>query len=189
MVSTSFNGTREADFFPSQIVENGRFVFFQFRIKVAIIIDHGFSNFREEWFFESDLGAEPRGAADDHTGDVVASAVTRDDAISDKERSRTGVVANNAIGREIIEHFFFGVTRERTQNLERVFEKVGLVVGVNTLQNGDDTLEAHARIDMFLRQWLDAAIFKEIVLNENVIPNFKITLTFTIHTTDMVCAA
>ena len=86
-------------------------------------------------------------------------------------------------------HFFFGVTRERTQNIKRAGEEIGLVVGVDALQNGDDALEAHARVHMFGGQRLEAAIFEKIVLNEDVVPQFEVARAFAVHAADVVCAA
>ena len=189
MSSTSFHGTREADFFPSQIIQNGRLVLFEFGIKISVFLDHGFGNFGEERFIESDLGAEARGAADDHARDVVASRVARDDAIGDEERGGADVVADDAIGREIGEHFFFSVTCERAQNIERAGEEVGLVVGVDALQNGDDALEAHAGVNVLGGQRFEAAIVEEIVLNEDVVPQFEEARAFAVHAADVVGAA
>ena len=56
---------------------------------------------------QSDLGAEARGAADDHARDVIASAVARDNAIGDEEGGGTGMVADDAIGREVRDTFLF----------------------------------------------------------------------------------
>ncbi len=52
MGSTSFHRTREADFFPSQVIQNRRLVLFQFGIKIAVFLDDGFGNFGEERFIE-----------------------------------------------------------------------------------------------------------------------------------------
>ena len=99
------------------------------------------------------------------------------------------MVADDAVGREVGEHFLFGVTRERAQNVERASEEVGLVVGVDALQNGDDALEAHARVDVLGGQRFEATIFEEVVLNENVVPEFEEARAFTVDAADVVCAA
>src|SRR6185436_12885249 len=144
MSRTSFHRASEADLFPSQIVENSRFVLFQFRIKTAVVYDYRFSNLRQEGLFEPDLGAKARRTADDHTGNIVAPAVAGHDAISNEERRRTSVIADDAIGREVRLHFFFGMTRQGTQHIQRTGEEIGLIVRVDALQHRHDALKAHA---------------------------------------------
>jgi hypothetical protein len=189
MGSTSFHRTSEADFLASQVIQNGGFVLFQFGIEIAVFVNDCLRGFGEEGFVETDLGAEARGAADDHAGDVVATRVAGDDAIGDEERRRTDVIGDDAIGREVGEHLRFGVTCERAQDIERAREEVGLVVGVDALQDGDDALEAHACINVLGRQRFEATIFEEIVLDENVVPQFEEARAFTVHAADVVGAA
>ena len=50
MSGTSFHRPREADLFPRQIIENRATALRQFRIKVAIRLDHRFGNLRQEGF-------------------------------------------------------------------------------------------------------------------------------------------
>ena len=189
MSGTHFNGPREADLFPRQVIQDRAAALDQFGIERSVFLDHRFRHFGKERFMQSDLGAEASRAADDHARDVVASRVARDNAIRDQEGCRTGVVADDAIGREVRIHLLFGVTRERTQNIERAGEEVGLVVRVDALQHRDDALEAHARVHVFGGQRFEASIIEEIVLNEDVVPQFEVARAFAVHAADMIGAA
>ena len=189
MVSASLHRPREADFFTSQIIQNGGLSLFQFGIKIPVIIDHRLGDLGEEGIVQPDLRAKTRGAADDHAGDVIATRVAGDDAIGDEERGRTDVIADDAIGREVSEHFFFAVTGETTQHFKRIGEEIGLVIRVHALQHGHDALEAHAGVHMFLRERLEATVIEKIVLNENVVPEFEIARAFAVHAAAMRLAA
>ena len=172
MSSARFNGAREADFFSCQIIKDRAAAFFQFRIERAIRCDHGLRHFGKERFMQTNLGAEARPASDDHARHIIASHVARHNAIGDEERSRANMIADDAIRREIGEHFFFGLTRERAQNVERFGEEVGLVIGVDALQDRDQSLEAHAGIDVFGGKRIELGGADAVVLDEDQIPNF-----------------
>ena len=62
------------------------------------------------------------------------------------------------------------MTGESAQNFERAAEEIGFVIRVDALQHRDDALKAHARVDVLGGKGLEAAIFEEIVLNEDVVP-------------------
>ncbi len=175
------DGPRETDFFARQIVEDGSLIFAQFGIEVAILVNDRLGHFGEERFVKPDLGAEARRAADDHARDVVAPAVAGDDAVCDEEGRAADVVTDDAIGCEIRIHFLFAMTRERTQDFERAGEEVGLVVGVHALQNRDNALEPHARVHVFGGKRLETAIVEEIVLDEDVVPQFEETRALAVH--------
>ena len=121
---------------------------------------------------QTNLGAEARPASDDHARHIIASHVARHNAIGDEERSRANMIADDAIRREIGEHFFFGVTRERAQNVKRFSEEIGLVIGVDALQDRDQSLKAHAGIDMFGGKRIELSGADAVVLDEHQIPNF-----------------
>ena len=133
MGSPPLNRACEADFFPSQVIENSRLGFFQFGVEVAVVVDHGLSNLGKEGFVEPDLRAKARRTSDDHARHVVTTSITRNDAICNEERRRTDVVADHAIRREVGKHFLFAVTRKRAQQFERASKEVGLVVRVHAL--------------------------------------------------------
>src|SRR5690349_20201002 len=42
---------------------------------------------------------------------------------------------------------------------------------------------------MFLRQWLKAAVFKKIVLSEDIVPQLEIACAIAVHAADVVRAA
>ena len=96
-----------------QIIQNSVAALRQFRIKVAIRLDHRFSNFCQERFGESDLCAEASRAAGDHARDIVTPNVARHNAIRNQEGRGPGMVTDDAIRREIRQHFFFGMTCEQ----------------------------------------------------------------------------
>ena len=172
MSRARFNGAREADFFSCQIIQDRAAAFFQFGIERAIRCDHGLRHFGKEGFMQSDLCAKARRASDDHARHIIAPHVARHNAIGDEERSRANMVADYAIRREICEHFFFGVARERAQNVERFGEEIGLVIGIDALQDRDQSLEAHACIDVFGGERIELRGTDAVILDEHQIPNF-----------------
>src|SRR5215207_3588525 len=189
MRSTRFNGPRETDLFPGQVIQDRAAAFDKLRIEPAIFLDDRLSDLGEERFVQPDLGAEARRPADDHARDIVATRVPGDDSICDQESCRPGMIADDAIGCKVRIHLLFTMTGEGTQNIERAREEITLIVRVHTLQHRDDALETHPGIHMFLRQWLEAPIVEEVVLDEDVIPKFKIARTLPVHTAEVVSAA
>ena len=104
MRGTRLNRPCEAQLFPSQVIENCTAALFQFGIEVSVFRDDRFCNLRKEGIMQADLRAEASCAADDHTRDVVAPRVTRDNAIRDQEGSLTDMVSDDTVRCEICIH-------------------------------------------------------------------------------------
>src|SRR5262245_7070713 len=103
----------------------------QFRVKVAVVINHGLRDFGKKRLVESNLGTAARRTTDDHTRNVISSTIARDDAIRNEECSRPNMITDNTIRREVLKHFLFAVTCEASQNFQRPGKEIGLVVGVH----------------------------------------------------------
>ncbi len=185
MSGASFNRPREADFLTRQVVQDRGAAFFQFGIETAVRLDDRFRNLGEERFVESDLRAEARRASDDHAADVIAPDVARHDAIRHEERRRARVVADDAVGREILEHLLFGMTCQPAQNLQRIFEEVGLVIGIHILQHRDNALEAHARVHVRGGERLERVGTEAVVLDEDQIPQFEESFAIAVDAADV----
>ena len=61
----------------------------------------------------------------------------------------------------------------RSNRIKNAGEHVGVVVAVLALQNSDNALEAHPRIDMLCGQWDQGAVVSTVELHEDQIPNFN----------------
>src|SRR5215213_9653462 len=76
---------REANLFPRQIIKDCTATLDKFRVERSIFCNDGFRHFGKEWFVQSNLGTETSPTPYDHTRDIVASRVARDNTIRDKE--------------------------------------------------------------------------------------------------------
>ena len=58
------------------------------------------------------------------------------------------------------------------KTFERFGEEIGLVIGIDALQDRDQALEAHAGIDVFGGKRIELGSADAVVLDEDQIPNF-----------------
>src|SRR3569833_1566790 len=72
-------------------------------------------------------------------------------------------------------------TCELGRRTDQVLEKIDVVVGMHTLHDGSDALEAHARVDRRLRQRRELAVGRAIVLHEYQIPDFNVAIAILIR--------
>merc|ERR1711879_288541 len=100
---------------------------------------------------------------------IATTFIRRQNTIDDQETGRTNVVSDDSQG------FIFRIlaTRDVTSRFEQSLKQIDFVIAVHTLQDGRDTLQAHARINRWLRQRHHVTVRLTIKLHENVVPDFN----------------
>ncbi len=179
-------GLVEAVLFPFNGLEDRLAVLAEFRISVAVGFDDGIRDFAHEGLFQTDLLTEADSAANDHTANVVAAHVARDNAVGNQERGGAAVVGNHAVRREVGVHFLFGLAGKFAKFRHGRGEEVGLIVGILVLEDGDDALEAHAGVDILVRKRDQGVLINAVVLHEDQVPQLHVTVAVAVHAADMV---
>ena len=119
------------------------------------------------------LGAEQvgvaHGAAHDPAEDVAAALVGGEDAVGDEEGGRAQVVGDDAVvdAAGAVGGAVGGVGR----GLDQGAHQVGVVVVVDALKYGANTLEAHAGVDRRAGQVVAGAVAMLFVLHEDEVPD------------------
>ena len=117
--------------------------------------------------------AKARRAAQDHAQHVVAAHVAGQRPIGNEEGRRARMIGNHAIGHDVLFDFGIGMARQFLRLVNQRQEQIGLVVGIDALQDRHDALEAHAGIDVLGGQRMQFRRAGALVLNEHQIPDFQ----------------
>ena len=126
----------------------------------------------EEGLVQVELAAETRGPAENPAQDVAPALVGRRGAVGDREGQRTDMVRDDAEGIVglIAELRGVLVARHLARGLDDRHEQVGVVVAVLVLEDGDDPLQAGARVDVPGGQRHEVARRLAVELDEDEVP-------------------
>ena len=115
------------------------------------------------------------GATEQAAQDVLATLVTGQDAVRDHEVDGTGVVGDNAqraAGTGVIVGDI-GLAADLLAQLDEVLHQIAVVVGSLVLHDGRHALQAHARIEVAVRQFRHGAVLLAIVLGKHEVPELQ----------------
>ena len=112
------------------------------------------------------------GTAHNASLNITATFIARHHAIADQERSSANVICNDA-QRFVLQ---IGTASFSRRCFDQCIKNIDFIVAVNVLQNGSQTLEAHASVNARRRQILHAAIRLHVKLHEHVVPNFNVAV-------------
>ena len=126
----------------------------------------------EKWRAHAQFIAMTNCAADDAAQHIATSFIGWNHPIGDQERARTDVVGNHAQGWIR----FIGTARHFHRRTNQGNKQVNFVVGMHTLQNCCQSLQAHACIHAGRRQSAHTAIGVHFKLHKDVVPNFDETV-------------
>mmetsp|Transcript_9357 Transcript_9357/g.15007 ORF Transcript_9357/g.15007 Transcript_9357/m.15007 type:complete len:626 (+) Transcript_9357:1284-3161(+) len=121
------------------------------------------------------------GTTQDTSQDVSSSIVGRQGAVGNGKGQRTNVIGNDTV-RHILVADIFGtqsagvrlwVAGQLLDFFKERHEDIGIVVGIDTLQDASKTFETHTGIDVLGGERSKRSIGLTIELNENVVPDFN----------------
>ncbi len=159
------------------------FVHFGVFAQIRIEVFHDFVDGRYELVKERLVNPEPQAVAGcpaQHAAKhIAAAAVGEVGAVAESEDDRADVVGDDAVGHLVFP--FVRIPGVFSGFMDDGQEQVGVEVGFSVLDEGDQTLEPHAGIDVFLRKFLvvlavDLGI--AVVLREDDVPYFDIAVVF-----------
>ena len=133
--------------------------------------DHLIANGVEHRLAASEKPSVTAGSSEDAAKDVPPTLVSREHAIGDQERNGAGVVGHHPErdSRGVVG--LIGAADQFLRPLEQRHEKVGVEIGVDSLQGRRDTLQAGTGIDRRLRQRSQDSFLIAIELHEDQVPD------------------
>jgi len=114
--------------------------------------------------------AVAHGAAQDAADDVARLDVRGQLPVGDREGDGAQVVGHDAHGHVALLVLAVTLARKGRNAADGRLENVRIVVGLLALQNHAEALEAHARIDVARRQFLERTVGLAVELHEDQVP-------------------
>ena len=147
--------------------------------QLGISLAHLSVDFVDELGQEGALDAQQatveHGTAEQAAKDVLTALVTGQDAVRDHKVNGTGVVgddAQGAAGAGVIVGVI-GLAADLLTELDEVLHQIAVVVGGLVLHDGGHALQAHARIEVAVRQLRHGAVLLAVVLGKHEVPELK----------------
>ena len=129
----------------------------------------------QEGALDAQQATVEHGAAEQATKDVLATLVTGQDAVRDHEVDGTGVVGDDAkrtAGAGVIVGVI-GLAADLLAQLDEVLHQIAVVVSSLVLHDSGHALQAHARIEVAVRQLRHGAVLLAVVLGKHEVPELK----------------
>ena len=109
--------------------------------------------------------------------DVAPAEIRRIDAVGYREREGPYVIGDHAVWRAL-GPLRVGGAGDPLGFPDQRHEEIGVIVGIDSLENGQYPLEAHSRVDVFAGKRFQASVFLPVVLHEDQVPELKKALAF-----------
>ena len=146
--------------------------------QLGISLAHLSVNLVDELGQEGALDAQQatveHGTTEQAAKDVLATLVTGKDAVRDHKVDGTGVVGDDtqgAAGARVIVGVI-GLAANLLAQLDEVLHQIAVVVGGLVLHDGGHALQAHARIEVAVRQLRQGAVLA-VVLGKDEVPELQ----------------
>ena len=129
----------------------------------------------QEGALDAQQAAVEHGAAEQAAQDVLATLVAGQDAVGNHEVDGTGVVGDNAqraAGTGVVVGDI-GLAADLLAQFNEVLHQIAIVVGGLVLHDSGHALQAHARIEVAVRQLRHGAVLLAVVLGKHEVPELQ----------------
>ena len=129
----------------------------------------------QEGALDAQQATVEHGAAEQAAKNVLATLVTGKDAVRDHKVDSTGVVGDDTqrtAGTGVILGVI-GLAADLLAQLDEVLHQIAVVVGGLVLHDGGHALQAHARIEVAVRQLRHGAVLLAVVLGKHEVPELQ----------------
>ena len=129
----------------------------------------------QEGALDAQQATVEHGTAEQTAKDVLATLVAGKDAVRDHKVDSTGVVgddAQGAAGAGVIVGVI-GLAADLLTELDEVLHQIAVVVSSLVLHDSGHALQAHARIEVAVRQLRHGAVLLAVVLGKHEVPELK----------------
>ena len=147
----------------------------QLRIGLAHLSVDLVDELGQEGTLDTQQATVEHGTAEQTAKDVLATLVTGEDAVGNHKVDGTGVIgddAQRAAGAGVIIGVI-GLAADLLAQLDEMLHQVAVVIGGLVLHDGGHALQAHARIEVAVRQLRHGAVLLTVVLGKHKVPELK----------------
>ena len=160
----------EHGFFAFELFQNHGFIFLEFGIGLAVVVDHDFCKALCERNRDSGLFCLADCTTDQSAEDIGLIDFSRRDAIGENKGRRTHVFDNDSFGTGPFRWCFDST--DLVEFLKERLEDFGVVAACLALEDRCDALDAHAGINVFLFHRDELSIRGLVILHEDIVPDF-----------------
>ena len=165
-----------------QTFDQGNLVL-QIRIVGFHVVSDDLDQSVHEGAFDAKLDAVANSPAQNTSEYIAAAGIGEHGTVSDRKRNGSDMVGDDPV-RHLVFRFVIAVNRHLFGCVDDRQEQIGVKVGFTVLDQAGQTLETHTGIDVLLRQFLVFAARDftrtAVILREDDIPDFDITVVFNI---------
>ena len=161
----------------------------QLRILALVFMHHGIHHTVEERIVFAQQLAVARGATQQAAQDIAAPLVRREHAVADHHDGRTDVVGNDAQGDVRLMAVAIVRAGDLADLVGDVHHRIHVKQGVHALTDDRQTLQAHAGVDVFLREIGIVAVAVVVELGKDVVPDLHIPVAVAARCTVRLAAA
>ena len=129
----------------------------------------------QEGALDAQQATVEHGAAEQAAKDVLAALVTGEDAVRDHKVDSTGVIgddAQRAAGAGVVIGVI-GLAANLLTEFDEVLHQIAVVVSSLVLHDSSHALQAHARIEVAVRQLRHGAVLLTVVLGKHEVPELQ----------------
>ena len=129
----------------------------------------------QEGALDAQQATVEHGTTEQAAKDVLATLVTGKDAVRDHKVDGTGMVgddAQRAAGTGVIVGVI-GLAADLLAQLDEMLHQIAVVIGGLVLHDSGHALQAHARIEVAVRQLRHGAVLLAVVLGKHEVPELK----------------
>ena len=172
----TFESLGEPVFLTADVLLDSRLVLFQLRVDGAHLPTHDRSELPHESVRQPELSSVTNRASNDPPQDVPAAFVRRHDTLGDQERRGASVLDDDPVGLRHLRGRPVRFIRMLPDPGEQRLEGVDVEERVDALEEHRRPLEAHARVDVLLRERRQRAVLGEVELHEDEVPELEVAL-------------
>ena len=147
----------------------------QLRIGLAHLSVDLVDELGQEGTLDTQQATVEHGTAEQTAKDVLATLVTGEDAVGNHKVDGTGVIgddAQRAAGAGVIIGVI-GLAADPLAQLDEMLHQIAVVVSSLVLHDSGHALQAHARIEVTVRQLRHGAVLLTVVLGKHEVPELK----------------
>jgi len=168
LADAALQGAGELAFLGLEVLQDAVAMLAELGIDVLVLVDDHPGQAGREGLRHAQLARLTDGPADQPAQDVRLVDIAGTHAVGHQEGHRPQMLGQDAAAALALR---LGQARDLANRREQPGEQLGLVAAPLALQNRGDALDAHAGVDIALRQRHKAAVGLLVVLHEDVVPD------------------
>ena len=161
----------------------------QVRVGVLHGFDHDGDHLVQKGLFQPQHLSVARRPAKDAPQDIAAPLIAGEAAVADQKGHGPAVVGDDAHGDVAVRGCSVGFPADFGHETDDGCKEIGVVVAADPLDDGGQTLQTHARVDVGLRQGREVSVLVPVELSEDVVPQFQMAVAVALDAAFRAAAA